>query len=1132
MLRPSMLFGVAVLTASACGPTPTVDAPLAPAASISVRDTANSPEATRAGWRYHPTEMSEILDGAPLPDGSWLLVGELGERWRTDPLPRQTEKNEGLDGRTYFARATIHRAPERINRIVRWSARRWLFVGESGTIYNSSSALGPLTASVAPPVNLHQVAGSAQGLVSIDSLGQLYRYDGATWSAPQGGPGSGCTTGTLCRRLFDVAATNDGKLLALAIPEQLLSSDDGGKSWTVRDGDPFGAGRLLRSVAGEILIEGPHLTKRWTGSGDLTIVKDSLELKLPTEGHLALLPSRGPSTSAIEERRAAFSGARYYEVFADPENRYLSDSTGKTQSSKTTGKSASGHQVSSRPKPWLLASGRIDRPLSVKRLDLTTPAERAAGAKSAPQPAGAAPECEALRLAARDAAVVIACMRDPGPTVIIDLYRSADAGKSFAKVGTLAGPDDDLSLAVAADGSILVAGACLSKTPADRQGGRSKSTSACEPRAPILFSARRGSKPRKSVAGDLTDRATSVAWSLDGERAYLFGRRAKDERIALFVSRDRGKTFSSRPLIPPKGAQGHWDTERDAPRTLHPGTHGELGMVLGSHPPAYAVADPDGRITSVARLPDGVAAVSGHGRFIFALGPNPEQDDGPLTLAGWESADAGLSFRKIGLPMVMLVDELDEPMAVECAFAGCVISSRLTRIGWNQPAPQTPVTLTPHRGPAPAIQPAVQTPIACSLDDKRGWTTVDNVFEPVLPAASHAMRGSSVWSTLRYDDEAGEVTALTLSVRSNNQRLSRQPLLSKVRDRARYGYYVSRQMEGYAAARVGLPKTRSELAGHPIKLDVGWTNYQTDTQGKATVDQLGALVTADVTPGTRPHLVAGLLSVSPKGLFVRPSATRSDTVVVDLMGKVTHQSRYPAWPTVNATASHSDAVLVGASALAVGMFASDQESATTTVAFAKLGASSGSTSFFRFAPEGAYDRFVGTWWSYQGNDVGMITHVIDVVASRGYATFTPFTAAGQLGAPVAVPTQLDLPTTLAPCSQAERQSTPRVNAPFAPGTRHPVLVQTSVDSRVLLTDRAILHGTPEAPCVAAFHARELRRPDQRMVAIIAGDLKRAWLFRETPAGKRSLDYRPMRCALSPGAAIPAGVWQAPGTVRR
>ncbi|MBW2459605.1 MAG: hypothetical protein JRI68_34240, partial [Deltaproteobacteria bacterium] len=681
MLRPSMLFGVAVLTAGACGPTPTVEAPVAPAASISTDDSAAGSTASRMGWRYHPRQMADITDGVVLSDGSWLLAGELGERWRTEPLPssktaRDGSASDGSDTRTYFATTTVHRAPERIDRIVRWSTRRWLFVGESGTLYSSPGALGPLTSSTAPPVKLHRIAGSARGLVGVDALGQLYRYDGSTWSAPQGLDPS-CTGLTPCRRLFDVAATETGKLLGLAIPEQVLSSDDGGKTWTEQGGDPFGAGRLLRSVAGGVLIEGANQTLHWPGSGAPQAVNEDLRLPLPTDGRLTLLPRRGPSTVAIDERRAVLTGDHYYEVFADPAGRYLASSPDETGGPK--GNPTHSRRAAARQNPWLLASGAINAPLSVRRLDLIPSSGSAKKSSPARSTGQQGANCQAVRIAARDAVLLVACMRESGESVIVDLHRSTQGGKGFSKVATVVAPDDDLSLAVAADGSALIAGACLAKPPA--KGKPDLPSGTCEPQGPIRLPTGRGAKPVHCAAGDLTDRATSVTYSVDGQEAYFFGRRAKDERIALFVSRDAGQTFFSRPLVAPKGAPRRWDVEREGTRTIHPMADGIIGMVLGSHPPAYVVADREGRISGVARLPDGATSVSGHGPHVFAVGPNPQADDGPLAVVAWESTDAGLTFRQLRNPTKVLVDELDEPLAVHCGAAGCVIGSRMTRVG-------------------------------------------------------------------------------------------------------------------------------------------------------------------------------------------------------------------------------------------------------------------------------------------------------------------------------------------------------------------------------------------------------------------------------------------------------------------
>ena len=94
-----------------------------------------------------------------------------------------------------------------------------------------------------------------------------------------------------------------------------------------------------------------------------------------------------------------------------------------------------------------------------------------------------------------------------------------------------------------------------------------------------------------------------------------------------------------------------------------------------------------------------------------------------------------------------------------------------------------------------------------------------------------------------------------------------------------------------------------------------------------------------------------------------------------------------------------------------------------------------------------------------------------------------------------------------------------------------MLVSSSVENFVLLTEAAVLHGTPEQPCVAAWgaHAIPIRGGDMR--AIIRGDLARGWLFRLTPDKSNSLDVRPMQCSFAPGTPIPNVVWTQPGTIR-
>ena len=76
------------------------------------------------------------------------------------------------------------------------------------------------------------------------------------------------------------------------------------------------------------------------------------------------------------------------------------------------------------------------------------------------------------------------------------------------------------------------------------------------------------------------------------------------------------------------------------------------------------------------------------------------------------------------------------------------------------------------------------------------------------------------------------------------------------------------------------------------------------------------------------------------------------------------------------------------------------------------------------------------------------------------------------------------------------------------------------DNAPRITGRAVLHGPPSAPCVAAWHARD---------AVISGDLKFAWLFDRTRNGK--LRHRQMQCTFTPNATVPQSIFSMPGTVR-
>jgi hypothetical protein len=140
-----------------------------------------------------------------------------------------------------------------------------------------------------------------------------------------------------------------------------------------------------------------------------------------------------------------------------------------------------------------------------------------------------------------------------------------------------------------------------------------------------------------------------------------------------------------------------------------------------------------------------------------------------------------------------------------------------------------------------------------------------------------------------------------------------------------------------------------------------------------------------------------------------------------------------------------------------------------------------------------------------------------------------------------LPTHLDLPPEPRGCSASERATTARTEAPlFLDGQREALfpglvrqvrVVETGAakDAKAtpwlaLRSASAVLHGTPAAPCVAAFHAEGREGESGPVtVATISGDFREAWLFRKVlgaPAAGSSeaeteadttLEVRPMKC---------------------
>jgi hypothetical protein len=1052
-------------------------------------------------WRYHPPRHAKLHDGLRLEDGSWLLVGGRGERWIAQPgaIDGAPRRGAATDAPVLFAKAANARLPETIRSVVRAGPKDWLLVGESGTVYACEEPLAPCARTTRPPTPLTRVVGGASGLIGLSPNGRVLRYRA----------GSGWARGDeLPRRLFDVARANRTTLLGLAAPETLLTSRDGGLRWAVLRAPPIGAQRLVSASGGGVIVEGVASSMYWDGGSDrLTAVGDRLPTQLPLDGDWLVVPERGPRTEAVAERQAAVTGGHYYEAFESTGERIA-----QAMSLLQPTDSHEGQQAEQDPEGgvsrWLWASGALSAPLRIAPLSIAEP-------------------CDSVRLGAHERRVALACVHfdASGDEVVVDLHLSPDGGDSWSHRATLAAVETErVGLAVAGDGAVLLAGVCTA-----RKG-------VCEPTSPLLLTFGDTAPPRQTDAPELVGAPHALVWSDDGSHAYFLGRRAKDDEIGLFLSRDGGRSFVSRALEPARSkaeqqAAPPWDlTELSSDRSLHPGADGTLGIVVSAEPPAYLVADGEGRISQVAQLPEDTLAVSGSGRWVFALSTGAGSDGDPGRLVAWESSDGGQTFRPTPVTPALRLDEF-ETLALRCSAAGCLVGDRASRIGWGHGDDEW------SPGPAeidqslPPLEPAVKAPLDCELG-AADWASIPDVaWGGDLPTITEAMRGESAWTLLRFDDGSGRVVAVHAKRDGANDAVHRQVLFQPPRRRSAVAYEVAPQMEGYAAARLSLPSPGAADDARRARLELAWVDYLHRYKAQGSLPLKEGL--PEVSDGERPTLTTGLLSVSPQGLFVRPRPRSWTTYLVDRTGKVGPALRYPTWPSLRGPLGlQSDAVMGGGGPLAVALVRNEQRH-LAAVGLARLAGADPVPAFATIAPIYEPGREVHTGFSYSGASMGVTVHAVDATAGEAWATFSPLDGTGRFGPARHLPTQLDLGPQPRPCTTAETERTPRLVAPFVPGTRHPVLVRSLSDSYVLLTDWAVLHGSQSNPCIAGWSARQLQRsPGAPMTAIIGGAPERSWLFRPTPGRKGSVDYRAMRCRRSPQSAIPRTIWLEAGAMRR
>jgi hypothetical protein len=985
------------------------------------------------------------------------------------------------DGR--IAEAAAELAPEEIVAALPGKQGGFLFVGESGATYEARAPLGRFARSSTPPEFLTRVRAVGSSLIGLLRDGRLRRSDdaGASWS-PVGPEGV---------RFQDVSVRPDGRGLALAVPEALWETRDFGLTFRRVDAATFGVETLEQDGA-EIALGTPLGSRRWDpegaapGSGAAGRAGGRSDPRFvpvvrsaqPAVLALGAPPALGPTASALTEGHAVVVGGRWIEA-----------------------RRASGAGA------WRLVTGPFGA-----RLD-AAPFVRVQG-------------CAEVRLAGFGAILYLACARQPAGNITqpIEIQRSEDSGTTWKMEPYLAeGLSAELTMAVGASGDLVLSGLC---PPAVRGPG-------CRPAGVHVRRAAQGDGGSgvallPAATPSLAGSALGLLVSLDGRTTYALGRRSKGDAIAVFVSHDGGATFDPRDVEGLGiGAEDTRSLGRAVVESSATSEDGSVAFVVSNRTRrSWLVVDEDGRTISIGRSPDEAARIGAVGQRALAVNAKSRE--------AWESFDAGASWAPLGrLPVDPCPPAGGCVLSVGCFAGGCVLGESVSRVGWRE-APRTALLAPPaQQGNAGQVERRVGVTVSCTLDPGE-WRRIVGATAP--PTAHEAAIGKLAWLVPRRD--LATASASVVHARAGSTTLDEVSLLAPTRRAESTAFAVASQVEGVAAIRYEIPggaRARDPALRH---VEVSWDDALFGHVGHAVIPDGGAYRPGDFANGkSRAKLASpAMVSIASGGVYVRLHASLGDdqpTFFVD--GHTTETAPPVRWPADPRRRARGEMIHVGRAHVPVWIDGTTVVRATREGgAWAFDAAGLGWTRPRDFGLE----QLAGV--AYAGERAGLLVLTLDTAESQGRGAVHPFRADGPVfDEPVPVPTQLDLPAIPRACSAADVLSTPRIVAPFEPGTRHAVLVTDPIEPmRVLLTRDAVLHGRPESACVAAYDASlvssEVPGATQGEQAILpVSTLEHSWLFRQAESvrgAEPAIEYRTMSCRPDPGAEPPIEIFQEKGTL--
>jgi hypothetical protein len=1032
--------------------------------------------ATPATWRYHPSRQAPVEAERALSDGRILLAGKRGERWVLDP-------------HTHSLSAGASLAPEDLIAVLDGGDGYW-FVGQSGTSYEARDPLGKFLRSSAPLEPLVRVSAARHSIVGIPVSRVLLRStDGAASFSKVGPPNVA---------FADVELDSEGNGLALAIPEALWLTRDEGATWSLLPEKTRGALALSRNRNGHIQID--------TVFGPYRFVTEPPGLRAGAEAEPSPItdrPPRGPDANALADGRAIVLGSLYSEVSAAPAH----------------------------PSDYELFQGALDGKLESK-------------------PIAELKGCRSARLAAFENYLELACFRgstDAG-SVPVTFFRGDAAGNHFEpEPFNSFGNPELFHFALGAGGSLVATGLCAQPSvgcgtggvflrrepPADENPDRTASPDKA------ASTDAKSKRPKfelfASATPSLAENALGITFSLDGRTAYAVGRRTKTGALAVFVSRDGGKSFEVRDLdlvrADADDEDQYWEHSQSSVRleSFAAAEDGSLSLVVADRRGrALIVVDEQGRMLSVSKPPDDRAVLAAVGMRAFALTPN--------TRKTWESMDGGVTWQALGrFPIALCAGDGDCSVKVRCAPLGCVVGSEVSRIGWAGQSDEDVDSLAPPGlDPTPLSDRKLRTPVACSLEDAP-WQTLSGVRE--FPTSHDAAFGKASFVAISVDPLHASAATLH-GIGGPRPHVEKVSLLSPLADSAQgYAFEVLDQVEGAAALRYRVPEDPARDS-HLRNVEIAWDNALAGQVGHAHLSDGGPVTPGDYENGDGvEHAQPDLLSIGEGGLYLRLHALARD--VQETWYFDGHSStRIPPvkWPALGQLRGRTEMAHIDDTNLPLMLFDHG-----TAVARARL---EGSSFVFdaqttALQEPSVFGQSLVSNIAYLGKASGLHLQSESTLGARASGMFYPFRASGDvMGAAIPVPTQSSLADRPSRCSASDVTTTPRIDAPYVPGTRHPIVVTDSSDApRLFLSSGAVLYGTPENACAAAFDAEEIPIDAATLrherVLILLDDLEHSWLFRLTGDSSGSppaLQYRTLKCHFEPDLDVPADVYHASGTL--